>query len=789
MSNPHTTSTKTPPKTGGDRVTVELASYVNQAYLDYSMSAVRSRALPDAEDGLKPVQRRILFAMDKLGITPMSKPVKSARVVGDVIGKYHPHGDTAIYDAMVRMAQPFVLRYPLVHGQGNFGTRDGDRPAAMRYTEVRLEPIAQALLDELSLETVDFQNNFDGTLTEPDLLPARLPFLLLNGSDGIAVGFATDFLPHNLREVGAAAKLLLQNPDASLDDVLAVLPAPDFPTGAALISTPEEIRKIYEEGRGSFRLRARWRVERDGRRWRLIFFELPYAVGAERVLEQIQELMEPKPKEKKGRKQPLTPEQLRLKKLFGEVIDDYQNHGGRDEAVRLVITPRDRRMEPEALAHLLLAHTLLEKTVPANFVALDRTGAPRSASIHDWLGQWCGYRLDTMRRRLAHEKRTVDRRLHLLAGRLSILDRIEEVVRVITRSDAPKDDLMAHFGLDSMQADDVLEMRMRQLANLEKTKLSTEQSRLLKEQKRLGRLLGSQAALRKQVIAELDADIARFGDDRRTRLEPAEPAVARKAVHHTAVSEKLAPEPVGLALTERGWIGWKPSKSLDGALASDYKIKAGDQLRQVMFGDRADHLLLLDEAGRGYSLHLMDLPSRADAAPLTTWFDSGSSRFTQAVMARPPHNFLLAGRSGNGFVIQASDWIGRMKAGKAVLTLADDDDRPLPPIATHAATDDACVLALASDGRAVVFPLSDMKRMPKGKGVGIIGMTPGTFLAGLVVVEKNQSVRIEHQSGQEDVLIAPSQWQALVGRRSANKKGKRLVMLTGPVLLTACESN
>lgn len=749
---------------------VDIATYADKAYLEYSLSVVRGRAIPDAEDGAKPVQRRILFAMDALRLAPGSKPIKSARVVGDVIGKYHPHGDGAVYDAMVRMAQPFAMRYPLVHGEGNFGNRDGDRAAAMRYTEVRLTPIAMALLSELDQGTVDFKSNFDGTLKEPELLPGRLPFLLLNGASGIAVGFATEFLSHNLREAVAAARLIIENPKTTLDELLAVMPGPDFPTGSSLISTPEEIRKVYEDGRGSLRLRARWRVEGEGKKWKLVFYELPQNTAADPLLLEIQELMDPKPREKKGKKLPLSPDQLRLKKLFNELVEDYQNGGGRDEPVRVVITPRDKKMPPEELAQILFAHTSLECNIPANFVALDAAGAPRPSTVLDWLGQWCTYRVETVRRRTAFEKERVDRRLHLLAGRLSILDRINEVIAVLVKSKDPKADLIEQFGLDDVQAEDVLEMRLRQVANLEKTKILDEQAKLKTDQSRLERLLASEKALKKQVLSELDDDCKQFGDDRRTRLEPAESSSVRKLAAKSAVAEKMAPEPVAVALTERGWIAWRPAKSWEEAVSGEFKIKAGDTVRRVFFGDRNDHLFLMDEAGKGYSLHLVDLPSRADTLPLTTWLEPGA-RIVEGAVGNGEARFILAGQGGYGFVVKGADWVSRMKAGKALLTL-DEGETPLPPHPLSEVPETAQVVTLATDGRAVVFPLAELKPLPKGKGVALMGLGAGARVADLAVVPEDGVITLRTARG--SVKVKPDAWSSLAGSRSAGKKGKPL---------------
>lgn len=748
-----------------------ISDFAKSAYLAYAMKVVKDRAIPDVEDGIKPVQRRILYAMQQLKLLPANaKPMKCARVVGDTIGKYHPHGDSAVYEAMVRMSQPFSLRYPLVHGEGNFGSRDGDSAAAMRYTEARLAPIAAALLDELAWDTVDFKPTYDNTMEEPQTLPSRLPFLLLNGSYGIAVGMATNLLPHNLIETVDAAKLIISKPKSSFDDIMDLLQGPDFPTGGRLISSKEEIRAAYAEGRGTLRLRSKWTVEQVGKKgWRLIVNELPQDTSTAKVMVQIDELLDPKPAEKNGKKLPLKPEQLRLKKMFGDMIENYVDGSDKDHPVRLVIDPKDRKLDPEVLAMALCAHTEMEMNVSPNFVCVDMEGTPRQGGIVDWLRQWCDYRIITVRRRLTDEKARVDRRLHLLAGRLSILDRIEEVIRVLKKSENPKQDLMSTFGLDEIQAEDVLEMRLRQLANLEKTKLLDEQARLLVEQERLAKLLGDEKLLRKLIVKELEADAKAFGDDRRTELAPAEATNAKKQAE-TLASERLSPEPVAIVLTERGWLGWRPAKTMEEALAGDFKVKAGDSIRRTWVGDRnSDHAVFMDETGRAYSLKLTDLPSKADMLPLTTWFEP-QAKITEGAVGSNASQWIVLGSSGYGFVVKGSQWINRMRAGKAFLTLGDED-RPLPPIPLPEKVDPQTpVIVLSTDGRAVSFPLADIKELPKGKGVGLIGLAPEQKLADAAMVQEGLALR----SSKGTKVNLPADLSSFLGGRSAGKKGKAL---------------
>ena len=748
----------------------DLAPYSKQAYLDYAMSVVRGRAIPSVQDGLKPVQRRILFAMDMLRLDHSAKHMKSARVVGDVIGKYHPHGDSSVYEAMVLMAQPFKMRYPMVDGQGNFGFLDDPKSyAAMRYTEARLTPIASALLDELKWETVDFRPNFDSTLTEPVLMPARLPFLLLNATPGIAVGMATNFLPHQVNEVIEATKLVLTQRKVTLDELMEKMPGPDFPTGAQLISSPEEIKRVYAEGRGSLRVRAKWHVEHLPRKkWVLHVTQLPPDVSPAKLLEAVGELINPTPKKEKGKNAvgKLSPSQLRNKKLFGESIAEFKDLSEKG-LVDLAFWPKDPSRDPEEFARLLCASTDMEINVAANFVTVDTTGAARCGPVLEWLEQWCEFRVATVRRRTEHQKAKLEARLHILAGRLKVLDALDEAIRIIRTAEAPRESLMERFGLDEIQADDVLDMRLRQLQRLESAKLEEERDELRGEAGRLGALLDDDKALRREIVKELNADSKRFADTRRTELAPAKSTNAKQVMVQQA-AQTLGPDPIAVALTERGWIAWRPAKSLEEARGLDFKVKTGDAVRRVYFGDRADCLALLDETGRAYSLRLGELPSKADALPLSTWFEA-SSRFVEGALAGADARFLVAGQQGYGFIVRGVDWINRMKAGKAFLTLQPGES-PLPPLPLPAELgSSARVAALASDGRAVVFPLSDMKAMPKGKGVTIMGLGEGQTLADVTAFEDGQPLLLRTAKGTP--AVTKEQWESVVGARGG-RKGK-----------------
>lgn len=692
--------------------------------------------------------------------------------VHNCIGKYHPHGDSAVYEALVRMAQPFSMRYPLIQGEGNFGSRDGDNAAAMRYTECKLAPIAGALLDELSPATVDFRPTYDNTLTEPVTLPARLPFALLNGNDGIAVGMASSLLPHNLREVVAGAKLLMSRPKATVDDLLALIPGPDFPTAGILISTPEEIRKVYAEGRGSLRLRSRWKVEPVGRSWRLAFTEIPSLTSTAKLMVQLDDLLDPKPREKKGKKLPLTPEQTRLKKMFGDMIGHYLDNSDKTDPVRLVIEPKDRKVDPEALAMLLCAHTDLEMNVSPNIVMVDRKGTPRQGSLLDWLGQWCEYRLQTVNRRTLDEKRKIDHRLHILAGRLLVLDRLDEAIHLIRTSEVPKQALMDSFGLDDIQAEDVLSIQLRSVARMDHQKLIDEQTDKKAHSERLAKLLANEKLMRKLIVAELDADAKRFGDDRRTEIKTAEASNVRKQMEDGVASSMMAPEPVAIAMTDRGWIAWHPAKTLEEALATEFKIKAGDTVKRIFFADRTtDQLFLMDQTGRAYSLRLMDLTSKSDTAPLTQWFNS-TAPIVEGITGNDKSRFIVAGSTGYGFVVSGSDWSNRMTAGKTFLTLAPGAIplAPLPLSGDEPAS--ARVLTLSTEGKSVAFPLSDLKVLPKGKGVGLMGLAKDAQLKDLVVVAEGDPALIQFKDKQSK--IEHEAWGSVDGARSSSKKGRVL---------------
>nr|WP_261379302.1 DNA topoisomerase IV subunit A [Denitratisoma sp. DHT3] len=709
-----------------DGSALPLDAYAERAYLAYAMSVVKSRALPQVEDGMKPVQRRILHAMNEMRLSPTAKHVKSARVVGDVIGKYHPHGDSSVYDAMVRVAQDFSLRYPLVDGQGNFGSRDGDGAAAMRYTECRLTPIAELLLAEIDRGTVDFAPNYDGAFEEPTLLPARLPFVLLNGASGIAVGMATEIPSHNLREVAEAARLLIRKPEAVLEEVLAVLPGPDFPGGGQLISAPSDIRDAYASGRGSLRLRARWRVEDLARgQWRVIVTELPHGVSTAQVLSEIEALTNPQPR---AGKKDVSQEQKNLKQVVLGVLDTVRDESSDKAPVRIVLEPRSSRIGQDEFMAVLLAHTSLEASTSLNFTMIGRNGRPQQKNLLQVLHEWIDFRFVTVERRSRHRLAEVERRIHILEGRMTVFLRIEEVIRVIRESDEPKAELMAHFGLTAVQAEDILEIRLRQLARLEGIKIEKELGDLRDERGGLQKLLDSRSEMTRLILKEIGDDAKQYGDERRTLIE---------AVAYTGPAEVSVPdEPVTVILSRNGWVRSRQGHGIDPESIS---YKAGDFPFLVAESRTVWPLVLIDGNGRAYSVKVSDLPGgRGDGVPIATLVDlQDGGKVAQAVSADPDSKHLFAGSGGYGFVARLGDLVGRNKAGKAFLSL-DKNEKPLKPARTEGAT----LCAISAVGRLLLFPLADMPEMSKGRGNKIMDLEPADELVA-VCVNFGNSLTIE----------------------------------------------
>jgi len=710
-----------------DDQAITLARYAERAYLDYAVSVVKGRALPDVCDGLKPVQRRILYSMDAMGLGPTSRPVKSARVVGDVLGRFHPHGDQSAYDALVRLAQTFTLRYPLIDGQGNFGSRDGDGAAAMRYTEARLTPYARLLLDEIDAGTVDFVPNYDGSTQEPRLLPSRLPMVLLNGASGIAVGLATEIPPHNLREVAAAAVVMLRDAD-SLDALLERLPGPDFPGGGQIISSASELREIYAGGRGSIKVRASWKTEDLARgQWQLVVTELPHGTSAQKVLEEIEDLTNPRPR--LGKKS-VSPEQLQLKQTILGVLERVRDESGREASVRLVFEPRSSRLAQSEFINVLLAHTSLETSVPCNLVMIGLDGRPRQKGLIDILREWCDFRITTVTRRTQHRLERVDDRIHILEGRLLVLLSIDEVIATIRESDEPKFALMARFLLSDRQAEDVLEIRLRQLARLESIKIEQELAALQAEKSTLEALLGDSKAMRRQVIREVEQDAKQYGDPRRTRIEAATRAVAEV---------RIVDEAVTVIVSEKGWVRTRQGHGHDATQAS---FKPGDGFDGSYEVRSTDALLVIASDGRVFSVSVSALPGgRGDGQPVTSLIDLAAGSKVAWVLAAPSDaGIVLATTGGNGLSCVSSDWIGRNRSGKSFLTIELNDTVLRPVLLGSEASGGATLrfACLSSGGRLLTYAVSELKVLRSGgRGSSLMALETGEQLAAVEAYGSN----------------------------------------------------
>ena len=721
---------------------IALGHYAQRAYLEYALSVVKGRALPDVCDGQKPVQRRILYSMSRMGLgysgpnnNTGAKPVKCARVVGDVLGRYHPHGDSAAYEALVRMAQDFAQRYPLIDGQGNFGSRDGDGAAAMRYTEARLAKITTLLLDEIDEGTVDFQPNYDGSTEEPKQLPARLPFALLNGASGIAVGMATEIPSHNLREVADACVALIKTPKLSDEELLQILPAPDYPGGGQIISSASDIADAYRTGRGSLKVRARWVIEDLARgQWQLVVNELPPGVSSQKVLEEIEELTNPKVK---TGKKALSAEQTQLKATILAVLDVVRDESSKDAPVRLVFEPKTRTIEQQELITTLLAHTSLETSSSINLTMVGIDGRPVPKSLREMLTEWIEFRSATILRRSQHRLNKVLDRIHILEGRQLVLLNIDEVIAIIRQSDEPKQALMERFKLSERQAEDILEIRLRQLARLEAIKIEQELKELRDEQAKLEDIVGNPSALRRLMVKEIEADAKTFADPRRTLIQEEKKAVAEV---------KVVDEPVTVVVSEKGWVR---ARTGHGHEASAFAFKSGDGLYGTFECRTVDTFIAFGSNGRIYSVPVAALPgARGDGQPVTTLVDLESGTQLLHYVAGPAGaTYLLSSSGGYGFMANIEHMISRNKGGKAFITVGEGETvcRPSPasggsgaqPVspATH-------VACASTGGRFLTFELSELKAMEKGgRGLMLIDLEAKDTLAGAAAYTR--SVRIE----------------------------------------------
>ena len=719
-----------------------LRTFTERAYLNYSMYVIMDRALPFIGDGLKPVQRRIVYAMSELGLNATAKYKKSARTVGDVLGKFHPHGDSACYEAMVLMAQPFSYRYPLVDGQGNWGAPDDPKSfAAMRYTESRLSKISEILLSELGQGTVDYQPNFDGTLAEPQYLPARLPHILLNGTTGIAVGMATDIPPHNINEIADAAVMLLDNPKAGLDDVLEIVQGPDFPTEAEIISPKSEIRKIYEQGRGSIKMRATWKKEEG----EIIISALPHQSSPSKVIAQIAE-------------------QMTAKKL--PMLEDIRDEADHENPIRIVLVPRSNRVDTDALMAHLFATTDLEKSYRVNMNMIGLDHKPAVKGLLEILNEWLAFRRTTVTRRLQYRLDKVLSRLHILEGLMIAFLNIDEVIDIIRHEDDPKAELMARFNLSNEQADAILNLRLRHLAKLEENQLKAEQDELEKERLNLEAILGSERRLNTLIKKEIQEDAKKYASPRMSQL------VEREEAKMISESDMTPAEPVTVILSEMGWVRCAKGHDIDPKSLS---YKAGDNYRAHACGKSNQAVVFIDSTGRSYALDPLSLPSaRSQGEPLTGKLNLPAGATVEyVVIASEQQELLMASDAGYGFICKFEDLIARNKAGKALISLPENAKVMEPNTLANAT---ALVVAMTSAGRMLIFPVKDLPALSKGKGNKIVTIPAenakerSELLVKLLLISDQAS--LEFHSGKRKIVLKPEDLQKF--RAERGRKGSTL---------------
>ncbi len=722
---------------------IPLKEFTEKAYLDYSMYVILDRALPHIGDGLKPVQRRIIYAMSELGLKATAKFKKSARTVGDVLGKFHPHGDMACYEAMVLMAQPFSYRYPLIEGQGNWGSPDDPKSfAAMRYTESRLSPYAEVLLGELADGTVDWVPNFDGTLQEPSMLPARVPSVLLNGTTGIAVGMATDIPPHNLKEVVSAVIHLIDNPNATLTDICHLIEGPDFPTEAEIITPRKEIKAMYRTGNGSLRMRAVYAIEND----EIVVTALPHQVSGAKVLEQIAE-------------------QMQAKKL--PLVSDLRDESDHENPTRLVIIPRSNRIDTEALMAHLFATTDLERTYRVNLNMIGLNGRPQVKGLLEILTEWLEYRLATVKRRLQHRLDIVTHRLHILAGLLIAYLNLDEVIEIIRKEDKPKPVLMKRFKISEEQAEAILEIKLRHLARLEEMQIKGEQKALKSEQEDIEKTLASSARLKKLVRKELEADQEKFGDARRS------PIVSRKEAQAMSEIEILPTEPMTVVLSRKGWVRAAKGHEVD---PTSLGYKAGDEFLAAVLGRSNQASIFIDSTGRAYSLPTHTLPSaRGQGEPLTGRLNPPpGAEFTGLMIGDNENQYLLTSDAGYGFVAKLEDLYGKNRGGKTVLSVPKGAKAMTPKPVTD--FDNAFIAAVTNTGHMLIFLLKELPILPKGKGNKILSI-PGSrvlareeFLVDTAIIQASDVLGVN--SGSKQLKLKPADWKHFVGERG--RRGLKL---------------
>ncbi len=699
-----------------------IGRYASTQYLQYAIATVKDRALPRVGDGQKPVQGRILYSMWDTGTRAGTKRTKSAAVVGEVLGKLHPHGDQSVYDALVRLAQDFTMRYPLIDGEGNFGSRDGDEAAAYRYTEARLTRFAEVLLSEIEMGTVDFVPNYDGTRQEPVVLPARLPVVLLNGASGIAVGMATEVPSHNLNEVANAAIAMIRDPELTVAGLMRHIKGPDFPGGGQIITPRAELKDAYTSGRGSVRVRARWTIERLARgQWQVVVHELPPGTSTKKVLEEIDAITNPQPK---AGKKSLTPEQTREKQLMLSMLDKARDESDRQHPVRLVFEPKTSKIDETEFVNLLLAKTSLETNAPINLVMVGLDGRPTGKNLRDIVSEWVQFRFTTVTRRTRHKLAQVLDRIHVLEGRMIVLLNVDKVIKIIRNADDPKADLIKAFKLSERQAEDILEMRLRMLAKLEHIKIEQELDDKRKEQKGLEKILGSRKALEDLVVGEIEDDVKTFGDKRRTKIEEAEKA---------EVETPVIDEPVTVIFSRKGWVRARQGWGVDPTTLS---FKEGDELLTMLQVRTVDPVIFLDSKGRAYTVNAGELPpARGDGAPASSLVEVQEGALVMYVVGgKPETSVVVASTGGYGFLSKIADMMSNRRAGREFMTI-EEGETPVPPFIYEDAAGNY-IAAISEQGRMLLFQVSEMKQMTKGRGVIVMGLEKEEKLVAVAISDQ-----------------------------------------------------
>ena len=723
---------------------INIAEYAKTSYLEYAMSVVKGRAIAFVQDGCKPVHRRIIYSMYKMGLSDTSSPIKCARVTGDVIGKYHPHGDMAVYEAMVLQTQPFRMRYPIIEGIGNFGSRDGDGSAAARYTECKFYPIARTLFDELNEEAVNMVPNYDGKETEPEFMPARVPLILLNPIEGIGVGMATNMPSHNITEVIKGVIAYLEKPEITVTEMLQHIKGPDFATGAQLISSQAEIEKVYTEGRGSFKLRSKYFIENEGsKNWKLVFNEIPFGVSIKKVLEQIFDLMNPEAKAKKDAKGKikLTPEQERLKQLYISLVSDYTDESDKEHPLRLVITPKTHKQSVDELVALLLGTTSLEDNFSANFVLLGLDGNPKQKGLITIIQEWSTFRLETIEKRCKYHIEKIKNRMHILEGRKMILNHLDAVIEIVKNSEDPKNDLINAYGLSEIQAQDVLELRLRQLGKLELASIEKEYKEIESKKIELEKIIFSEKTLKKQMIKELNQDLVKFADERRTEILEAEKVDLSKLQQK---SIKIVEEDITIALSEKGWVKvFKGTKTIE-----DMNFKEGDKLGYYFNCKNSDTLAIFDMDGKIYNYNITDIAK--DGVPVNTLVPLGT-KVSIIFPVNKDFKYVLSHNQGGGFIITGENLMTRMKSGKEIFRDVSDK-QILQPLYFSNSEDITNVHfgVLTTENKFLTYKLSEISEYPKGKGITLCGLPEGQFIKENILI-RNKEIVFEVKSKNDNV--------------------------------------